>query len=131
MVGRRRDPKAEQLAKTRTLNEHPETVADAQFASSEFFDAADLVQVKYEMVRRVEVEGSAVSAAAGSFGFSRQSYYTAASALAAGGLPGLVPAKPGPQRLQMVEDRFAEFVGAPRARLGRHQAGPAARPQTQ
>jgi len=115
MVGRRRDPKAEQLAKTRTLNEHPETVADAQFASSEFFDAADLVQVKYEMVRRVEVEGSAVSAAAGSFGFSRQSYYTAASALAAGALPGLVPAKPGPRRAHKLSEPVLDHLQSLRA----------------
>jgi len=38
------------------------------------------VQVKYEMVRRVEVDGAAVNAVARSFGFSRQSYYTAAAA---------------------------------------------------
>ena len=60
MVRRGRDRKAEELAKTRTLNPHPEAVLDAGFASSDFFDAADLVQVKYEMVRRVEVEGTAV-----------------------------------------------------------------------
>ena len=94
MVRRGRDRKAEELAKARTLNPHPEAVLDAVFASSDFFDAADLVQVKYEMVRRVEVEGTAVKAAARSFGFSRQSYYTAAAALASGGLPALVPAKP-------------------------------------
>src|SRR5664280_1224981 len=63
MVKRGRDRKAEELAKSRTLNPHPEAVLDAAFASSEFFDAADLVQVKYEMVRRVEVEGIAVNAA--------------------------------------------------------------------
>ena len=74
MARNRRDPKAEELAKTRTLNEHPAAVVDAQFAASDFFDAADLVQVKYDMVRRVGDDGSAVNAAAASFGFSRQSY---------------------------------------------------------
>ena len=64
MVKRGRDRKAEELAKSRTLNPHPEAVLDAAFASAEFFDAQDLVQVKYEMVRRVEVEGIAVNAAA-------------------------------------------------------------------
>jgi hypothetical protein len=54
MARRGRDRKAEELAKSRTLNPHPEAVVDAQFASSEFFDPADLVQVKYEMVRRVD-----------------------------------------------------------------------------
>jgi Homeodomain-like domain len=82
------------LARSRTLNAHPEAVRDQAFASSGFFDARDRVQVKYEMVRRVETEGSSVSAAADAFGFSRQSYYTAAQALADAGLAGLVPAKP-------------------------------------
>ena len=110
-----RDRKAEELAKSRTLNRHPEAVLDAQFTSSEFFDPADLVQVKYEMVRRVEVEGTAVNAAAGSFGFSRQSYYTAAAALAAGGLPALVPAKPGPRRAHKLSEPVLDHLKSLRA----------------
>jgi transposase len=97
MAGPTGDGKAEQLARSRTLNPHPEAVVDEAFAASEFFDARDLVQVKYEMVRRVEADGATVSAAAGAFGFSRQSYYTAAQALADAGLAGLVRAKPGPR----------------------------------
>jgi transposase len=97
MARRPPDGKARELARSRTLNPRPQAVSDQAFASSGFFDARDLVQVKYEMVRRVEAEGSSVSAAAGAFGFSRQSYYTAAQALADEGLAGLVPAKPGPR----------------------------------
>ena len=110
MARRGPDRKAGELAKTRTLNPHPEAVLDAQFTSSEFFDPADLVQVKYEMVRRVEVEGTAVNAAARSFGFSRQSYYTAAAALAAGGLPALVPAKPGPRRAHKLSRQVVDHL---------------------
>ncbi len=91
MARRVRDGKAQELARSRTLNPRPEAVTDGAFGSSAFFDARDLVQVKYEMVRRVGTEGSSVSAAAGSFGFSRQSYYSAAQALAQDGLVGLVP----------------------------------------
>ncbi len=43
------DPKAQALAQTRTLNARPEAVRDEEFGSSEFFDARDVVQVKYEM----------------------------------------------------------------------------------
>ena len=52
-MARKRKPDAKEaaLAETRTLNPRPEAVGDEQFASSEFFDARDLVQVKYEMVR--------------------------------------------------------------------------------
>jgi transposase len=97
MARRAKDPKAAELAATRTLNRHPEAVTDQGFAASEFFDPRDLVQVKYEMVRKAEAGGAGVSAAAAAFGFSRQSCYTAAAALAAGGLAALVPARPGPK----------------------------------
>lgn len=112
---RRPDRKTEELAKTRTLNAHPDAVVDEAFVASAFFDAADLVQVKYEMVRRVEIEGAAVNAAARSFGFSRQSYYTAAAALAAGGLPALVPAKPGPRRAHKLNEQVVDRLIALRA----------------
>ena len=98
-MARKRKPDAKEaaLAETRTLNPRPEAVRDEQFASSEFFDARDLVPVKYEMVRRVRVDGAPVTAAAAAFGFSRPSYYEAAAAVDRDGLGGLVPAKPGPR----------------------------------
>lgn len=99
-----KDPKVEALRAARTLNPRPEAVRDEQFGSSGFFDARDLVQVKYEMVRRVQVEGTSVVSAAAAFGFSRPSYYEAAAALARDGLPGLVPAKPGPRRGHKLTD---------------------------
>src|SRR6266545_38330 len=89
---RKPDPKAEELAAARSLNPHPEAVVDEAFATSPFLDPRDLVQVKYEMVRRVRQEGAAVAAAAASFGFSRPSWYAAAAALDQAGLPGLLPA---------------------------------------
>src|SRR4029450_2706279 len=96
VAGRRQDPKVEALRSTRSLNPRPEAVTDDEFGSSEFFDARDLVQVKYEMVRRVRVEGEAVSRSAASFGFSRPSFYQAVAAVDAHGLAGLVPGRPGP-----------------------------------
>src|SRR5665811_2582705 len=67
------DGKAEVLAGSRTLNPHPGAVTDAVFEGEDFFDARDLVQVKYEMVRKTDVEDMPVAAAAAAFGFSRQS----------------------------------------------------------
>jgi transposase len=93
----RQDPKTAALRDSRTLNPRPEGVTDEQFASSEFFDARDLVQVKYEMVRKARQRQASIASAASAFGFSRQSYYDAAKALHAGGLAALVPAKPGPK----------------------------------
>ena len=62
------DPKAHALRQRGSLNPRPETVADPLFATSDFFDARDLVQVKYEMVRRVRVDGQPVSRSAAAFG---------------------------------------------------------------
>ena len=50
----RQDPKEAALAAARCLNPHPEQVTDPEFLGSDFFDARDAVQVKYEMVRKVE-----------------------------------------------------------------------------
>ena len=115
MRGRARDPKAEELAASRTLNPHPEAVRDEAFASGEFFDARDMVQVKHEMVRRVAADGVSVTEAASSFGFSRQSYYTASQALAEGGLAALVPAKPGPRGAHKLTDDVLDRLEVLRA----------------
>ena len=115
MRGRARDPKTEELVASRTLNPHPEAVQDEAFASGEFFDARDLVQVKYEMVRRVAADGVTVTEAASCFGFSRQSYYTASQALAEGGLAALVPAKPGPRGAHKLTDEVLDHLEALRA----------------
>ena len=92
MARRGQDPKVAALRADRSLNPRPEDVVDEGFGSSEFFDARDLVQVKYEMVRRVRVDGAPVSHSAAAFGFSRPSFYQAAAAVDAHGLAGLVPA---------------------------------------
>ena len=112
MTRRERDAKARELAASRTLNPRPEAVVDEPFRGSEFFDARDLVQVKYEMVRRVEADGASVSAAADTFGFSRQSYYSAARALAEEGLQGLVPSKPGPRGAHKLTDEVLDHLEA-------------------
>src|SRR5688500_9912129 len=115
MVRRATDGKAQELGRSRTLNPHPEAVTEERFAASEALDARDVVQVKYEMVRRVEAEGVAVSAAADAFGLSRQSYYTAAGALADGGLQGLLPAKPGPRGAHKLTDEVLDHLERLRA----------------
>jgi transposase len=93
----RPDPKEAALAGARCLNPHPERVRDPGFLASDFFDARDAAQVKYEMVRRVKADGAPVTEAVAAFGYSRPSYYQAAAALEASGLDGLVPARPGPR----------------------------------
>jgi transposase len=110
MARREEDPKVAALRAERCLNARPEAVSDERFASSEFFDARDLVQVKYEMVRRARVDGDAVSRSSAAFGFSRPSFYEAQAALDAGGLAGLVPARPGPRGAHKLTDEVVAFA---------------------
>lgn len=91
------DAKETALRRSRTLNPRPQDVTDPAFASGEFFDARDMVQVKYEMVRRHRKGDASVTDAAAAFGLSRQSFYQTAAALDDGGLAALVPARPGPR----------------------------------
>ena len=142
------DPKEAALAGARCLNPHPDQVTDPEFLASDFFDARDAVQVKYEMVRKVRAGGAPVTQAAAAFGYSRPAYYQAAAALESSGLEGLVPARPGPRGghklteeiLAWAEEQLAagpglrpapagrpDRAGLRRARappLGRESAGP-------
>jgi len=116
------DPKETALAAARCLNPHPEQVTDPEFLSSEFFDARDAVQVKYEMVRKVKAGRASVTEAAAAFGYSRPAYYQAAAALEASGLEGLVPARPGPRGASKLTDEICGWAGQQLA------AGPQLRP---
>lgn len=115
MARRGEDPKVQALRAERSLNPRPEAVSDEQFAGAEFLDARDLVQVKYEMVRRARVDGEPVGRAAEAFGFSRPSFYAAQAALDRGGLAALVPARPGPRRAHKMTGEVVAFARERRA----------------
>jgi len=104
------DPKIAALRQHGCLNPHPERVDDPRFVSGDFFDARDVVQVKYEMVRQVRVEGAAVSRSAAAFGFSRPVFYQAQASLARGGLAALVPRKPGPRQAHKLNAEVVAFL---------------------
>ena len=91
----------------------PSKVRDPVFLSRrEFFDPSDLVQVKYEMLRSHYVDDAPVAAAARRFGFSRQSFYTAAARFAAQRLLGLLPGRPGPKAPHKVTPEMEAFLHA-------------------
>ena len=92
----KKNKKANFLQEEGTLNISPEKVSDPKFQVDEFFDPRDLVQVKYEMLRRVRIENATVTAAAEEYGFSRPAYYQASSNFDESGIGGLVPKKRGP-----------------------------------
>lgn len=104
------DPKLQTLQQQGTLNPRPEDVRDELFLQNEFFDPRDLVQVKYEMLRRVEADGKSVTEAAARFGFSRPSFYQAWSAFEHDGLAGLVPHKRGPRQAHKLTDEVMAFL---------------------
>ena len=91
------DPKRDALRHHRSLNPHPERVTDPLFEDSDFFDPRDLVQVKYEMLRREREDGLTVTDAAARSGLSRVTFYEARRAFERSGLIGLLPKKRGPR----------------------------------
>lgn len=105
-----RDPKLDALKQQGCLNPQPQSVTDPLFASSDFFDSRDLVQVKYEMVRRVRADGQSVAESARAFGFSRPSFYQASKSLEQDGLCGLLPKKRGPRSAHKLGKDMMEFI---------------------
>lgn len=102
--------KAQILKQNGTLNPHPERIKDPSFQAQDFFDARDLLQVKYEMLRRVHTDGWLVNQAAKAFGFSRPSFYKAQAAFQENGLGGLVPARRGPRQAHKLSESVLIFV---------------------
>ncbi len=109
------DRKEAALRQSRTLNPRPGDVTEERFAAGGFFDARDMVQVKYEMVRTTREDGASVTAAAAAFGLSRQSFYHAAAALEEGGLAALVPGRPGPKGGRKLTAEVIAWIGEQKA----------------
>lgn len=110
------DEKVAALRVHHALNPRPQVVTDPAFTSGvPFFDPRDLVQVKYEMLRRARQEGQPVSQAAAAFGFSRPSFYAARALFEESGLPGLVPRRPGPRRAHKLSDEVVDYLEQRRA----------------
>jgi len=109
------DPKVARLQADGTLNRRAAQVTDLVFQAHDFFDARDVVQVKYEMLRRVEIEAQPVAPTAVAFHFSRPSFYQAQRAFQQRGLAGLLPQKRGPRGGHKVTADILAFVQQRRA----------------
>src|SRR6266404_1472194 len=110
-----KDAKRRLLRQQGVLHPHPEAVTAALFQDSSFFDPGDLIQVKYEMLRRVEAEQIPVSRAAHEAGLSRPSFYQAQAAIQQSGLAGLIPQKPGPHGAHKFTAQVLDFLDRQRA----------------
>ena len=104
------DTKTQILKEQGGLNPKPEAVKDELFQKNDFFDSRDLVQTKYEMVRRVEKDDWTITQASKTFGFSRPCFYDTKNALKKKGFPGLIPAQRGPKRRHKLSDDVMIFV---------------------
>lgn len=104
------DAKSEALRQQGGLHPNPEIVRDEAFQRDVFFDPRDLVQVRYEMLRRHKVDGEAVTEVSDNFGISRQAYYLTEAAFEKKGIVGLLPRPRGPQRAHKCSDEILDFV---------------------
>jgi transposase len=104
------DSKTRILAEHGALNPRAKQVRDPLFQHSEFFNPRDLVLVKYEMLRRVRIEGQSVTRAARTFGFSRVAFYQARAAFRDQGLPGLLPKRRGPRHAHKLTEPVLRFI---------------------
>lgn len=112
---RKPDSKHAALTESGTVNPHPEAVLDPAFVDSDFFDTRDLVQVKYEMLRRVRIERQSIAEAAAQFGLSRPTFYKGQADFARAGLVGLLPVKRGPRGAHKITQEVMGFIEQARA----------------
>ena len=115
-MAQRKDAKSKALRMHGSLNPRPQDVTDPLFQDSEFFDPRDIVQVKYEMLRRVRIDGMPVTQAAKAFGFSRPVFYQAQATYDHSGLPGLVPKRPGPRQAHKLSQTVMTFIDQQKAK---------------
>ena len=107
------------------VHPRPEAVVAELFCpGNPFFLSEDKVQVKYEMLRAVAVNGDTVVASAAAHGFSRAEFYLVQTAFEARGMAGLVdlrrgrkgPTKLRPEIVDYLRDASPEVSGAELAR---------------
>lgn len=103
--------RVQRLKREGTLHPNPDKVRADLLQQSTFFDANDLMQMKYEMLRSVNVHEQTASEAAREFGLSRVAYYRAREQHQAEGLAGLLPHRRGPKRPHKLSSEVMLFVG--------------------
>jgi transposase len=104
------DSKLKALSEQGTLNPRPQDVKDPLFQGNEFFDPRDLMQVKYEMLRRHQTEGVSATSAAQSFGFSRVTFYQVLKQFRENGIGGLFPKLRGPKSAYKLSEELIVFA---------------------
>jgi len=105
-IAARRD----EMRRNGSFNHRADNVSADIFLETPFFDACDIVQVKYEMLRAVEKDSRDVLSASEAFGFSRVSFYQIKKEFDESGIAGLTPKKRGPKGSRKIGDDDVEFA---------------------
>ena len=106
------DPQAKQkaLQTAGTFNPRSGQVRHPLFQQSSFFDPEDLLQLKYETLRALEVERCPIAKAAREFGLSRPTIYEAQTQFEQRGLEGLLPHKRGPKAAHKLTAEIRQYL---------------------
>jgi transposase len=107
---RKVDAKTAELDRSGTLNPHPDAMLDPLFQNNPFFDSRDLLQTRYEMLRRHRIEGQSVVETTLAFGVSRPTFYHAQTAFEEKGLAGLVPRLRGPKGRHKLSGKVLQHI---------------------
>lgn len=108
----KRPTKSDRLREMGMLNPQPERVRAPWFEVAGFFDANDLLQVKYEMLRHARQDGVTKAEAADLFGVSRPTFYQAEAAFEQTGLAGLLPRPRGPKSAHKLTPQVMDLIQA-------------------
>ena len=84
-------------------------ISDPRFVPGSFFNPDDSVQIRYEMLRRVENGESTIKDATEMYGYSRQAYYDYRRAFGEGGILALSTKKAGPKGPRKMTDEVKKF----------------------
>lgn len=106
-----RDPetKRQALQTSGTFNPRAAQVRHPLFQQSSFFDPEDLLQLKYETLRALEIEHCQIAKAARDFGLSRPTIYEAQTQFQQQGLEGLLPHKRGPKAAHKLTEEVLQY----------------------
>ena len=104
------EKRTQRLKKEGTLHPNPNKVKTELLEKSPFFDANDLMQMKYEMLRSVSVDQQPIADAAHTFGLSRVAYYRAQEQYQRHGLAGLLPHRRGPKHPHKFTPEVMSFI---------------------
>lgn len=103
--------KKETLRLMGALNKNSKKIKFDLFKTNKnFFDSKDKIQVKYEMLRAVQVDGYSITDISKLFDYSRETYYTVARDFELEGCIGLLDHAQGKRKPEKLQKEIVEFI---------------------